>query len=154
MGTKAWHQGGYYRNCYFIVILWHVQFHIYKSIWVLRLNLLLCSFTMSANKTGMWNMIYPSSPATPIWEFSQHLWHYRCRHHLKNNCIWDNLQCFLYYYSAAKFTFPIEQTPGPIKPPAKCGIRRSWKLKVKLNLGCCSNIASTISYISVFVSSW
>ena len=20
-------------------------------------------------------------------------WHYRCRHNLKNNCIWDNLQC-------------------------------------------------------------
>ena len=22
-------------------------------------------------------------------------WHYRCRHNLKNNCIWDNLQCCL-----------------------------------------------------------
>ena len=23
-------------------------------------------------------------------------WHYRCRHKLKNNCIWDNLQCCLF----------------------------------------------------------
>ena len=22
-------------------------------------------------------------------------WHYRCRHNLKNNCIWDSLQCYL-----------------------------------------------------------
>ena len=22
-------------------------------------------------------------------------WHYRCRHNLRNNCIWDNLQCCL-----------------------------------------------------------
>ena len=22
-------------------------------------------------------------------------WHYRCRHNLKNDCIWDNLQCCL-----------------------------------------------------------
>ena len=22
-------------------------------------------------------------------------WHYRCRHNLNNNCIWDNLQCCL-----------------------------------------------------------
>ena len=22
-------------------------------------------------------------------------WHYRCHHNLKNNCIWDNLQCCL-----------------------------------------------------------
>ena len=41
----------------------------------------------------------------------------------------------------------------PIRPP-KFGIRRSWTLKAKLNDGCCSNIAKTIFYISVFVSSW
>ena len=52
--------------------------------------------------------------------------------------------CSVVYYSVAKFTFPIEQ-------PSKCGIRRSWKLKVKPNLGYCSNIAITISYISVFI---
>ena len=23
-------------------------------------------------------------------------WHYRCRHNLKNNCIWDDLQCCLF----------------------------------------------------------
>ena len=26
-------------------------------------------------------------------------WHYRCRHHLKNNCIWDYLQCCLLFCS-------------------------------------------------------
>ena len=59
--------------------------------------------------------------------------------------------CNVAYYSAAKFTFSIEQ---PSNKATKCGIRGSWKLKVKPNLGCCSNIAITISYISVFVSSW
>ena len=33
---------------------------------------------------------------------------------------------------------------------AKCGSRRSWKLKVKPNLCCRNNIAMTISYISFF----
>ena len=59
--------------------------------------------------------------------------------------------CNVAYYSAAKFTFPIDQ---PSDKATKCGIRWSWKLKVKSNLGCCSNIAMTISYISVFVLSW
>ena len=27
--------------------------------------------------------------------FKAATWHYRCRHNLKNNCIWDNLQCCL-----------------------------------------------------------
>ena len=58
--------------------------------------------------------------------------------------------CNVANYSGAKFTFPIEQPSNK----AKCGIRRSWKLKMKPNHGCCSNIAITISYISVFVSSW
>ena len=59
--------------------------------------------------------------------------------------------CYVAYYSPATFTFPIEQ---PSNKAAKCDTMRSWKLKVKPNLGCCSNTAITISYISVFVSSW
>ena len=59
--------------------------------------------------------------------------------------------CNVAYYSAAKFAFPIEQ---PFDKATKCDIRWSWKLKVKPNLGYCSNIVITISYISVFVSSW
>ena len=59
--------------------------------------------------------------------------------------------CNVAYYSAAKITFPIAQ---PSNKATKCGIRGFWKLKVKPNLGCCSNIAITISYISAFVSSW
>ena len=59
--------------------------------------------------------------------------------------------CNFAYYSAAKFTFPIKQ---PSNKATKFSIRRSWKLKVKPNLVRCSNIAITISYISVFVSSW
>ena len=55
--------------------------------------------------------------------------------------------CNVAYYSAAKFIFPIEQTSNKA---TKCGIRQSWKLKVKPNLGRCSNIAITISYISFF----
>ena len=55
--------------------------------------------------------------------------------------------CYIAYYAAAKFTLSIEQ---PFNMVAKSGIRQSWKLKVKPNLGCCSNIAITISYISVF----
>ena len=43
----------------------------------------------------------------------------------------------------SEFTFPIEQ---PSHKATTCGIRRSWKLKVKPNLGCCINIAITISY--------
>ena len=55
--------------------------------------------------------------------------------------------CNVAYHSAAKFTFPIEQ---PSNKATKCGIRRSCKLKVQLNHGCCSNIAITISYLSGF----
>ena len=69
-------------------------------------------------------------------------WHYRCHHRHKNVCTWDNL--LLCFYSAAKFALPIVQ---PSNNAAKCGIRRSWKLKVKPNPGCCSNIAISISYI-------
>ena len=53
--------------------------------------------------------------------------------------------CNVTYYSAAKITFPIAQ---PSNKATKCGIRGFWKLKVKPNLGCCSNIAITISYFS------
>ena len=59
--------------------------------------------------------------------------------------------CNVAYYSATKITFPIAQ---PSNKATKCGIGGFWKLKVKPNLSCCSNIAITISYISVFVSSW
>ena len=47
--------------------------------------------------TRMWNMI--SSPATPTvcQIFKVATWHYRCRHHLKYNCIWDNLHCCLLF---------------------------------------------------------
>ena len=59
--------------------------------------------------------------------------------------------CNVAYYYAAKITFPIAQSSNKA---TKCDIKGFWKLKVKPNLGCCSNIALTISYISVFVSSW
>ena len=58
--------------------------------------------------------------------------------------------CHDAHYSAAKFTFPIEQSSNKA---TKFGIRQTWKLKVKLNDGCCSNIAITVFCISVFVSS-
>ena len=35
--------------------------------------------------------------------FKAATWHYRCRHNLKNNCIWDNLQyCLLVPRSSSK----------------------------------------------------
>ena len=54
----------------------------------------------SKTRARMWNMI--SSPVMPticLEQKSKNLriatWHYRCRHNLKNNCIWDNLRCCL-----------------------------------------------------------
>ena len=75
--------------------------------------------------------------------------HRRCRRHLK--IIVFDIICYVDYYSAAKFKLQIQQ---PSYIAVKCGIRRSWKLKVKQNLDCRSNIALTTSYISIFVSSW
>ena len=42
----------------------------------------------------------------------------------------------------------------PSNMAVNCGLRRSWKPKVKPNRGCHINIAITVPYISVFVSSW
>ena len=49
----------------------------------------------------------------------------------------------VYHYSAAKFKLIILQ---PSNVANKCGARRPWKPKVKLNLGWRSNIAIIISY--------
>ena len=109
----------------------------------------------NAFKTRMWNM--KSSPATPTVCLEQKSENFR-----KSQCdiidavtiskiIVAEIICYVAYHSAAKFTLPIEQ---PSSKAAKCGIGRSWKLKLEPNLGCCSNISITISYISVFVSSW
>ena len=115
-----------------------------------------CPFTMDTirERTRIWNRYHHTCRQQCVLSrnlriFKVARWHYRCRHHLKNNCIWDNLLSA--YYFAAKFTLPVEQ---PSNKAAKCGIRRSEKLKVKPNLGYCSNIAITISYISVSVSPW
>ena len=58
-----------------------------------------------------------------------------------------NTICYVACYSVAKFTPPIEQ-------PSNMQYGWSWKQRVKPNLDCCSNIALTISCISVLVSSW
>ena len=103
----------------------------------------------------MRNMI--SSPATPTVCLEQKSEYFQSRNVTlsmpspSKTIIVFEISCNVAYYSAAKFTFPIEQ---PSDKATKYGIRRSWKLKVKPNLGSCSNIAITISYISVFVSSW
>ena len=102
----------------------------------------------------MWNMI-SSSPAMPtvswaeIWEFSKSQRDIIDAITISKVIVFEII-CNVAYYSAAKFTFPIEQ---PSNKATKCGIRWSGKLKVKQNHGCCSYIAITISYISVFVSS-
>ena len=69
--------------------------------------------------------------------------------YLPTNSWRSTVICYVAYYYATKFKLPVEQTST-----AKCGIRRSWKLTVKPNIGCPSNIAMTISYISIAVSSW
>ena len=108
-------------------------------------------------KTIMWNMI--SSHATPtvcfwaeIWEFSKSQSDIIDSFTILKITVFEMI-CYVAYYSAAKFTLPIEQPPNKA---VKCSIRRFWKLNVKANLGCCSNIhvAITNSCISVFVSSW
>ena len=42
-------------------------------------------------------------------------WHYRCRHNLKNKCIWDNLQCCLL----------VPRSPGkPVIWPLTCNLEK------------------------------
>ena len=107
------------------------------------------------NASRMWNMI--SSPATPAVCLEQKSENFQSRNVMlsmlspSQQIIVFEMICNADYYSAAKFTFPIEQ---PSNEATKGDIMRSWKLKVKPNHGCCSYIAITISYISVFVSSW
>ena len=53
-----------------------------------------------SDKTRIWNLILsPAKPTVCLEQKSENFkvatWHYRCRHNLKNNCIWDNLQCCL-----------------------------------------------------------
>ena len=110
--------------------------------------------TSYTNIIRMWNII--SSPATPTVCLEQKSEHFQSRNVAlsmpspSKRIIAFEIICNVAYYSAAKFSFPIEQ---PSDNATKYGIRRSWKVKVKPNLGCCNSIAITISYISVFVSS-
>ena len=119
---------------------WKLSLKIYKSIKTLRFG------------TRMWNMI--SSPATRTVCLEQKSGKSQSRNVTlltpspsKKKIVFEMI-CYVAYYSAIKFTFPIEQPPNKA---AKCGSMRPWKLKLKPTLGCCSNIAITISYISVFV---
>ena len=101
--------------------------------------------------TRMWNMI--PSPATPTVCLEQKSEYFKVQRDINvaviiSKIILFEVICFVAYYSAAKFTLPIEQ---PSNNAAKCGIRRSSKLKVKPNLGRRSSIAMNISDISVFV---
>ena len=97
--------------------------------------------------TRIWNMISSNSVSwTEIWEFL------KSQRDIMNAVTISKIIVFeiiwyVAYYSAAKFTLTNEK---PCNKATKCGIRRSWKVKVKRNLGCCITIAITISYISVF----
>ena len=72
-------------------------------------------------------------------------WDYRCSDHLKNNCIWDNLlYCLLCCSQIYTFNWTAIQYGRQIRHQA------IFETKSEPNLGCCSNIAITISYISVF----
>ena len=85
-----------------------------------------------------------------IWEFSKSQRDIFAAIIISKIIVFEIISIFA-YHSAAKSTFPIEQ---PSNKVTKCGIMRSWNLKVKRNRGCCSNIAIAVSFISVFVSSW
>ena len=92
---------------------------------------------MTTMGTRMWNMI--SSPATPkactvcLEQKSENFQSQRDiidAMTIKKIIVFEVI-CNVAYYSAAKFTFPIEQTSNKA---TKCCIRLSWKLKVKPNL--------------------
>ena len=80
-----------------------------------------------------------------IWEFSKSQRDIIDAINISNIIVFDII-CNVAKYYAAKFSLPIEQASNMA---ANCGFRWSCKLKVKPNLGCCSNIAITISYILV-----
>ena len=110
------------------------------------------SFLQNYIQTRMWNMI--SSPASPTVCLKQKSESFQSLNVTllmpspSKKIIVFEIICNVAHYCASKFTFPIEQ---PSNEVTNCGLRRSWKLKVKPNLVCCSNIAITISYISVFM---
>ena len=101
--------------------------------------------TTHTQTTRMWNMISSSATPTVCLEQKSENFHKSQRDIIDavtiSKIIVFEIICDVAYYSAAKFQ--------PSNKATKCGIRRSWKLKVKPNLGCFSNIAITISYISV-----
>ena len=132
-----------------ILFLWHQSF-IVKSSGQTSWQRYKQTNKQTNKQTRMWNMI--SSPATPTVCPEQKSENIQSQRDIIDavtisKIIVFELICNFAYFSAAKFTFPVEQ---PSNKATKCGIRRSWKLKVKQNHGCCSNIAITISYISVF----
>ena len=85
-----------------------------------------------------------------IWEFS------KSQHDIIDGVIITkiivvDIICYVGYDCVAKCILSILQ---PSNMAANCGLMRSCKPKVKPNLGCRSTIAITLSYISVFISSW
>ena len=93
----------------------------------------------SALFTGVWYMA--SSPATPTLCLEQKSENFRDIIYatiVTKIIIFDKI-CYVAYHSAAKFKLSIDQ---PSHTVSKCGIGRSWRLKVKPNLtrGCRSNI--------------
>ena len=82
---------------------------------------------------------------------STRMWHMTSSPVIISKIIVFDIIRYVVFYSAAKFQRPIQQ---PSNMTAKCDIRRYWKLKVKPNPGIHGNIALTIFYPSVFVSSW
>ena len=77
-------------------------------------------------------------------------WHYGYRHHHKT--IVFGMICYVVDHYATKVKLPILQQSN-MACSIECGVRRSREQKVKPNLGCRSNIAITVFYVPVFVSS-
>ena len=83
------------------------------------------------------------------WESKLHaLWRHRYRQHHKIFVF--GIISYVDLDTAPNFKLFLQ----PSNIAATRGLRRSSKLYLKANLGCNSNIATVISDISVFVSSW
>ena len=77
--------------------LCHHQMELECGTWYHHPRRLQCvlSRIMRIVKVAMWRLHCVFGRITRIVKVA--MWHFRCHHHLKNNCIWDNLQfCLLF----------------------------------------------------------
>ena len=79
------------------------------------------------------------------------VWRYQWCFHHQNNCIWTWFAILIRILEPNLCHFSILQ---PSKMLAKCGFSRSWKWKMKPNLGCHGNITINMPKSLVLDLSW